>query len=398
MKISKRIQEAQYSPIRKFYTFANEAKKKGIEVFHLNIGEPDVKPPETFFKVIREFNKEIIGYGPSDGIPELKDAWYRYYLRRGYKIEPEDVLVTIAGSEALIFSFFSTSDWGEEIIVFEPFYTNYNTFAKIAGVKLVPIPTSIKNNFLLPPEKEIEKYINKKTRAIVYANPNNPTGKVYSKEEIEVLIKLAKKHNLFIIADEVYREFVYGDYKHYSILEFEEIYDLAIVADSVSKRYSLCGARIGALVTRNKKLRENILKLMQARLSAPLIEQYACAEVINKEDKFIEECRKEYEKRIKMGMKILMSSDYIFSFEPHGAFYTMVDLKDINSERYTEFLLRNFEIERKTVMVAPGNGFYVTKGKGENEVRIAFVLNSNKLEVALNIFLEGIKKFKEKNK
>ncbi|MEN3044561.1 MAG: pyridoxal phosphate-dependent aminotransferase [Candidatus Hydrothermales bacterium] len=395
MRISKRVRLAQYSPIRKFYPYAIEAKKRGIEVFHLNIGEPDIKAPETFFKAIREFDKEIIGYGPSDGIPELKEAWYNYYKRKGYNISPDDVMITTAGSEALIFSFFSVADEGKEIIVFEPFYTNYNTFARIAGVKLVPVPTFIKDNFRLPSEKEIKKYINSRTRAIVYANPNNPTGKVYSREEIEMLIRLAKKHKLFIIADEVYREFVYRGHKHYSILEFEEASDFGIVADSVSKRYSLCGARIGCIVTRNKTLRENILKLLQARLSAPIIEQYACAEVINKEDRFIEEAKEEYERRIEKSMKILLNSDLIFTFEPQGAFYTMVDLKSINSDQFTCFLLSEFEINKKTTMVAPGNGFYVTKGKGETEVRIAFVLNSSKLELALNIFLEGIKKFRE---
>ncbi len=397
MKLSERIKSAQFSPIRKFYPYASEAKKKGIKVFHLNIGQPDIPAPESYFKAIREFSEKVISYAPSEGMPILREAWYKYYKRKGYSINQDDVFVTTAGSEALIFSFFSVADEGEEIIVFEPFYTNYNTFAKIAGVKLVPVSTSIKNDFALPDEKEIEKHITSKTRAILYANPNNPTGKIYSKDEIEMLVRIAKRHGLFIIADEVYREFVYGDYKHHSILEFEEASDFSIVTDSVSKRYSLCGARIGCIVTRNKEFKENVLKLLQARLSAPMIEQYACAKVINEEDEFIEKSRKEYEKRKKTAMNILLNSDLIFSFEPHGAFYTMVDLKDIDGEKYTEFLLNNFEMDKKTTMVAPGTGFYVTEGKGNTEVRIAFVLNSGELETALNIFIEGIKEYKKKN-
>jgi len=396
MKLSQRIKSAQFSPIRKFYSYANEAKKRGIKVFHLNIGQPDIPAPESYFKAIKEFNERVVSYTPSEGVPMLREAWYRYYRRRGYSISEEDVFVTTAGSEALIFSFFSVADEGEEIVIFEPFYTNYNTFAKITGVKLVPIPTSLENNFALPDEKEIEKYITFKTRAILYANPNNPTGKVYSKEEIEMLVRIAKKHNLFIIADEVYREFVYEKSKHYSILEFEEASDFSIVVDSVSKRYSLCGARIGCIVVRNKEFKENILKLLQARLSAPMIEQYACTKVINEEDEFVEKSRKEYEKRRNIAMDILLNSDLVFSFKPQGAFYTIVDLKDIDGEKYTEFLLTGFERDKKTTMVAPATGFYVTDGKGDREVRIAFVLNSEELYTALNIFIEGIKEYKKK--
>ncbi len=396
MKLSKRIKEAQFSPIRKFYTYANQAKKKGIKVYHLNIGQPDIKAPNSFFEAIKEFKEEIIKYAPSEGIEILREAWFKYYRRKGYDIEMEDVLVTTAGSEALIFSFFSVADEGDEVLVFEPFYTNYNTFAKLAGLKLVPVPTSINEDFKLPDIKVIERYITSKTRAILYASPNNPTGKVYSKEEIEGLIELSKKHKLFIIADEVYREFVYGNIKHHSILEFEEASEFSLVTDSVSKRYSLCGARIGCIVTRNKELRENILKLSQARLSSPLIEQYACARVINEEDEFIEESRKEYEKRKETAMKILLNNEKVFSFEPHGAFYTMVELKGIDGEDFTKFLLADFNKDKKTTMVAPATGFYVSAGKGKNEIRIAFVLNPKDLEDALNILLEGLEEYRKR--
>jgi aspartate aminotransferase len=394
MKLSKRIKEAQYSPIRKFYKYANEAKKRGIHVYHLNIGQPDIPAPPTFFKALKEFKEKVISYAPSEGTPLLRKAWFNYYKRRGYNIDEEDILVTTAGSEALIFSFFSVCDEGDEIIVFEPFYTNYITFSKLAGVKLVPIPTSIEDNFKLPDKKIIEKYITSRTRAILYASPNNPTGKVYTKEEIEILISLAKKYELFIIADEVYREFVYDNLKHVSILEFDSASDFSIVTDSVSKRYSLCGARIGCVVTRNKELKENLVKLCQARLSSPIIEQYACARVIEEEDKFIEESKKEYENRRKCAMEILLNQENIRAFKPNGAFYTMVEFKGIDAEDYTRFLLESFNIDNKTTMVAPGSGFYVTSGKGLSEVRLAFVLNSKDLEEAIHILIKGLEKYR----
>ena len=395
MNLSKRIKEAQYSPIRKLYSYANEAEKKGKKVYYINIGQPDIPSPRSFFEAIRNFNREVISYSPSQGTEKLRSAFSKYFNQFGYGIDEDDIIITFGGSEALIFAFFAVTDYGEEIIVFEPFYTNYNLFASLAGCKLVPISTKIEEGFALPPYKEIKKYISSKTKAILYASPNNPTGKVYTQEELEIFVKLVKEYNLFLISDEVYREFVYGDLKHVGVMELEEIKDRCILTDSVSKRYSLCGARIGCIVSKNKEVMANVLKLAQGRLSAPELEQYACAEVIEKENEFIKFAKEEFKRRIDAGIEVLRESKDIIYFKPQGAFYTMLKLPVENAEDFSVFLLKEFDMEGKTSMVAPGDGFYSTKGKGKDEVRISFVYEKEKMVEAIKIILEGLKKYKK---
>jgi len=395
MNLSNRIKEAQYSPIRKLYSYANEVEKKGKKVYYINIGQPDIPSPKSFYEAIRNFNREVISYSPSQGTEKLRSAFAKYFNQFGYGIEEDDIIITFGGSEALIFAFFAVTDYGEEIIVFEPFYTNYNLFASLAGCKLVPIPTKIEDGFALPPYKEIKKYISSKTKAILYASPNNPTGKVYTEEELETFVKLVKEYNLFLISDEVYREFVYDGLKHKGVMELEEIKDRCILTDSVSKRYSLCGARIGCIVSKNKEIMANILKLAQGRLSAPELEQYACAEVIEKENEFIKFAKEEFKRRIDAGIEVLKENKEIIYFKPQGAFYTMLKLPVENAEEFAIFLLKEFDIEGKTSMVAPGDGFYSTKGKGKEEIRISFVYEKEKMAEAIKIIIEGLKKYKK---
>jgi aspartate aminotransferase len=395
MNLSKRIQEASYSPIRKLYPYADEAKKKGKEVYHINIGQPDISSPSSFFEALKNFNKEVITYAPSQGAEKIRKAFANYFNQFHYGIEPDDVIITLGGSEALIFAFYAVADANEEVIVFEPFYTNYNLFARLAGCKLVPVPTKIEEKFAIPPYEEIKKYITSRTKAILYASPNNPTGKVYTEEELEAFVKLVKEYNLFLIADEVYREFVYGDVKHKGVMELEEIKDRCILIDSVSKRYSLCGARVGCIVSKNRELMANVLKLAQGRLSCPEVEQYACAEVIEKESEFIQMCKVKFKKRIDISMEILENnSEDVVYFRPEGAFYTMLKLPVENAEDFAIFLLKEFSKNGRTSMVAPGDGFYSTKGKGKNEIRISFVYEEEKMKEAVEIVIEGLKEYR----
>lgn len=397
MNLSKRILEAPYSPIRRLYPYADEAKKRGKEIYYINIGQPDIPSPKTFFEALKKFDKKVISYAPSQGTERLRTAFANYFNQFGYGIEPDDVIITFGGSEALIFAFFAVADSDEEVIVFEPFYTNYNLFARLAGCKLVPIPTKIEEGFAIPPYEEIKKYVNSKTRAILYASPNNPTGKVYTEEELETFVKLVKRYNLFLIADEVYREFVYGNKKHKGVMELEEIKDRCILTDSVSKRYSLCGARVGCIVSKNKELMANILKLAQGRLSCPEVEQYACAEVIEKEKEFINICKEEFKKRIDASIEVLRNnSEDIVYFKPDGAFYTMLKLPVENAEDFAIYLLKDFEKDGKTSMVAPGDGFYSTQGKGKDEIRVSFVYEENKMKEAIEIIIEGLKNYKKR--
>lgn len=396
MSLSKRIQEASYSPIRKLYPYADEAKKKGKEVYHINIGQPDISSPSSFFEALRNFDKKVISYAPSQGGENIRKAFANYFNQFQYGIEPDDVIITLGGSEALIFAFYAVADADEEIIVFEPFYTNYNLFARLAGCKLVPVPTKIEEKFAIPPYEEIKKYITSKTKAILYASPNNPTGKVYTEEELETFVRLVKEYNLFLIADEVYREFVYGGVKHKGVMELEDIKDRCILTDSVSKRYSLCGARVGCIVSKNREIMANVLKLAQGRLSCPQVEQEACAKVIEKETEFIQMCKEKFKNRIDVSMEVLKdNSEDIVYFKPEGAFYTMLKLPVNNAEDFAIFLLENFDKNGKTSMVAPGDGFYSTKGKGKNEIRISFVYEEEKMKEAVEIVIEGLKEYRK---
>jgi len=396
--ISKRAEEAQFSPIRKFVPFLEAAKKKGIEVFELHIGQPDLETPKEILKEIKNFKGKILSYTNSIGIEEVRLAWQKYYRDFGINFDISEIIVTTGGSEAILFAFATICDPGQEIIVFEPFYTNYNGYASIAGVKLVPLRTFAKNGFHLPEKKEIEKKISKKTRGILICNPNNPTGTVYKKEELKMLAKIAKKYNLFILSDEVYREFVFDGEKHYSMANFPEIKNQVILLDSISKRFSACGARIGCLASKNKKVIEGATKFAQARLSVPQVEQLAVIPILKNSKKYTQKIVAEYRRRRDAVFAALQKIPGLFCLKPKGAFYITVKLPIKNSDDFTQWLLTDFSFKGKTVMVAPASGFYATKGLGKDEIRLAFVLSSQKLKEAMEIFKKGLEKYLKINK
>jgi len=404
LDISKRAEEAQFSPIRKFVPFLEKAKKRGVEVFELHIGQPDLETPKEILREIKNFKGKILSYTNSIGIEEVRKAWQKYYKDVGINFDTPEIIVTTGGSEAIFFAFATICNPGQEIIVFEPFYTNYNGYASIAGIKLVPVRTFAKNGFHLPSQKEIEKKINKKTRGILICNPNNPTGTVYKKEELKMLAEIAKKRDLFILSDEVYREFVYDGEKHYSMMDFPEIQDRVILLDSVSKRFSACGARIGCLASKNKKVIEGATKFAQARLSSPMVEQSAVIPLLKNSKKYTQKIVREYKRRRDTVFEALQKIPGIFCLKPKGAFYIIVklpikprsrdaSLRGKDSDDFAKWLLTKFSFRGKTVMVASASGFYATKGLGKDEIRIAFVLSSKKLKEAMEIFKKGLEKY-----
>jgi len=395
LDISQRAQEAQFSPIRKFVPYLEEVKKKGIKVFELHIGQPDLPTPKEILKEIRNFREKIIAYTPSDGILKVRAAWQEYYKSVGINLDLSEIIVTIGGSEAILFTFAAISNPGEEIIVFEPFYTNYNGYASVAGIKLVPLRTLAKTGFRLPNQKEIEKKITSRTKGILICNPNNPTGTVYSKKELKMIINIAKKYNLFILSDEVYREFVYDGEKHYSIMDFPKARARAIILDSVSKRFSACGVRIGCLVSKNKKVIEAATKFAQARLSSPMVEQLAVIPLLKNSQKYTRKIALEYKKRRDTVFEALKKIPGVKCLKPKGAFYITVKLPIKDSDHFAKWLLTEFSFQGKTVMVAPASGFYATAGLGKDEIRIAFVLSSWKLKEAMNILKIALKEYKK---
>lgn len=394
MKLSKRAREIQESPIRKLAGIANETKKKGIRVYHLNIGQPDVPTPEVYYRSIKEFSDKVLSYGPSDGLPELKEAMVDYFLRYNIRLEPKNILITCGGSEAILFAFAVTGDAGDEIIVPEPFYTNYNGYATFSDLNLVPVETKAEDGFHLPDLSKIEANITGKTRAILINSPNNPTGTVFTREEITGLAGLAKKYHLYLLADEVYKEFTYDGETHFSILELEGMEDHAIVIDSISKRYSACGARVGAVISRNPDIMQAILKFAQARLCPPTLEQIGAIGAYRLPQDYFKEIQVEYQKRRDVLCDILTSNPDIILRKPKGAFYIMAKLPIDDSDEFAKWMLKDFNVKGETVMVAPGGGFYSTAGKGIQEVRIAYVLETHKLKIAAEILLEAIKAYK----
>jgi aspartate aminotransferase len=393
LDISERAEKAQFSPIRKFVPFLEKTKKKGIEVFELHIGQPDLETPKEILKEIKNFKSKILTYTNSVGIPEIRTAWQKYYKDVGINFDISEIIVTTGGSEAILFAFATICNPGEEIIVFEPFYTNYNGYASIAGIKLVPLRTLAKTGFHLPEKNEIEKKINKKTQGILICNPNNPTGTIYKKEELKMIAQIAKRHDLFILSDEVYREFVYDGEKHYSMMDFPEIRDRLILLDSISKRFSACGARIGCLASKNKKVIEGATKFAQARLSTPMVEQLAVIPLLKNSKKYTQKIAREYNRRRDTVFAALKKMPGIFCLKPKGAFYITVKLPIKNSDDFAQWLLTKFSFRGKTVMVAPASGFYATKGLGRDEIRIAFVLSSKKLKEAMKVFQKGLEKY-----
>lgn len=393
--ISKKGKLMPQSPIRKLVPFAEDAKKRGINVFHLNIGQPDIKTPKIALDAVKNNNLEIVAYSRSEGSEEYRIKIANYYSKNNIKVSADEIIVTTGGSEALLFTFGSIMDAGDEIIIPEPFYANYNGFSVASGVNVVPVISKIDNNFALPPIEEFEKLITSKTKAILICNPGNPTGYLYSEDEIKKLANIVKKHNLFLIADEVYREFTYDGEKHHSVMEVEGLEDYAIMIDSVSKRYSMCGARIGCIVSKNKEVVQTALKFAQARLSPPTLAQIASEAALDTPQSYFDEVTAEYVKRRNLLIEELEKIPGVKVAKPNGAFYCIAELPIKNSDDFARWLLESFDYENNTVMVAPAAGFYSTPGVGLNQIRIAYVLNEESLKVAVKVLAEALKVYKD---
>lgn len=393
--ISKKGMAMPESPIRKLVPYAEAAKKRGVNVIHLNIGQPDIKTPQVALDAVRNNNIEILAYSRTEGSEEYRRKIAGYYAGKDIPVTAEEIVVTTGGSEALSFAMGSIADNGDEIIVPEPFYANYNGFATAMGLSIVPIVSSIGDNFALPPIAEFEKLIGPRTKAILICNPGNPTGYLYSKDEIGQLAHLAKKHDLFLIADEVYREFTYDGLTHHSILREPGLENHAIVIDSVSKRYSMCGARIGYLVTRNTQVRATVLKFAQARLSPPTYAQIASEAALDTPPSYFDAVLEEYEGRRNLLIRELENLDGVTVGKPKGAFYCIVALPIKNADAFAQWLLEDFELNGETVMVAPAAGFYATPGLGANEVRMAYVLEKEHLKQAVEILREALKTYRD---
>jgi aspartate aminotransferase len=394
MEISRRGQTVQASPIRKLKPYADRALEKGIKIYFLNIGDPDIPTPRPILDAVRSFNDRILAYGPAQGFLELRQAIADYF--NGYKIPltSENVIITCGGSEAILFTFAVVGDPGDEIIIPEPFYTNYNGYASLANLKIVPLTLKVENGYRLPSVEEIEAKITRRTKAILLCSPNNPTGTVYSPQELDRVVSIGVKHDLFLIGDEVYKEFIYDGLTHKSILEYEEAKDRVVVVDSISKRFSCCGARIGAVITRNDRVYQAALKFAQARLCPPTIEQKAAIAAYKMGLGYFEPVRQEYERRRDVLYEGLCSIPGLVVGKPQGAFYMSVRLPVKDAERFVIWMLTDFALDKETVMVAPGQGFYSTPGKGLDEIRIAYVLNESDLKRALVIFKAGLEKYK----
>ncbi|MDP8268068.1 MAG: pyridoxal phosphate-dependent aminotransferase [Candidatus Tenebribacter davisii] len=393
MKLSNRALNVQASPIRKLMPFADEAKKKGIKIYHLNIGQPDIETPKEMLKVYANFHDKVLAYGPSQGLDLYRTNLVRYYKRHDISIQKEDIIVTTAGSEAIIFAMLVTCNPGDEIIIPEPFYTNYNGFATMAGVKIVPLTTVAEDGFALPDNEKIESLINSRTKAIMLCNPGNPTGSVYSQKDMQRIADIVIKHNLFVISDEVYREFIYDGDKHISILDLEGLDNLAIMVDSISKRYSACGARIGCMVSRNKELMKATLKFAQARLCPPTIDQLAANACIDIEKEYFTNILTEYDKRRNIVFNELQKIENIVCIKPKGAFYIIAKLPIEDGEHFAKWMLTEFNVDGETVMFAPAEGFYATPGLGKNEIRLAYILNEEALTKAMKIFQLGLAEY-----
>ncbi|MEI6455761.1 MAG: pyridoxal phosphate-dependent aminotransferase [bacterium] len=389
--ISKRGKIVPPSPIRKLVPFSDDAKKRGIKVYHLNIGQPDIETPENAMDKIRHTDLKVIEYSHSAGILSYRKKLAEYYKRYEIDVSPEEMIVTTGGSEAILFAMFTCLDPGDEIIIPEPFYANYNGFAVAAGVTVKPIESFIENGFALPPISAFEKAIGPRTKAIMVCNPNNPTGYLYSREELELLKGIALKHDLYLFADEVYREFCYDGEHHYSVMQLEGLEEHAVLMDSISKRYSACGARIGVLISRNKNIISSALKFAQARLSPPTFGQIIGEESVNTPDSYLTRVLGEYVHRRDVVVEAINKMEGCFCPNPGGAFYAVARLPIDDSDKFCQWLLEHFSYQNETVMLAPATGFYSTQGRGKDEVRISYVLNVNDLQHAMKCMEEGLK-------
>lgn len=371
------------SPIRKLVPYAEVAKSKGIKIYHLNIGQPDIETPKEVLDAVRHSDFKILEYSHSAGNESYRRKLVDYYYSVNIEVDYRDIIITTGGSEAILFGFMSCLDAGDEVIIPEPFYANYNGFAVAADVVVKPITSSIETGFALPPIEDFEKVITEKTKAIIICNPNNPTGYLYSKEEMEVLKNIVLKHDLYLFSDEAYREFCYGG-EHFSALQLEGAEENVIMLDTISKRYSACGARIGALVTRNKRVADTVLKFAQARLSPPTFGQIIGEAAINLPPDYFEETKAEYKNRRDLIVKRLNEMPGVFCPNPGGAFYAMASLPIDDADLFCRWLLESFDYNGATVMLAPATGFYGTPGLGKNEVRLAYVLNTNDINHAMD--------------
>tara|TARA_R110002049_G_scaffold993_11_gene7293 strand:- start:78452 stop:79642 length:1191 start_codon:yes stop_codon:yes gene_type:complete len=393
--ISKKGEQMPQSPIRKLVPFAEQAAKNGKNIYYLNIGQPDIKTPEAALKAVKENDIEILSYSKSEGSETYRQKIANYFEGHDIHVSSKDIVVTTGASEALLFVFGSIMDPDDEVIISEPFYANYIAFSTASGVKVVPIVSKIEDNFALPSVEAFEKLITPRTKAILICNPGNPTGNLYSKEEIQKLAAIVKKHDLFLIADEVYREFVYDGETHYSIMQEKGIEDHAIMIDSVSKRYSMCGARVGSLVSKNESVIQTAIKFAQARLSPPTYAQIASEAALETPQSYFDDVIDEYIERRNTLITELNKIEGIKVSKPKGAFYCVVELPIKDADHFAQWLLEDFHVNGETVMVAPAGGFYSTPGFGLNQIRIAYVLKKESLIKAVNILKEALKVYKD---
>lgn len=395
LSVSKKGKNMPQSPIRKLAPYAEKAYRENKTVYHLNIGQPDIKTPKVAMDAVANHQLDILAYTRSEGSPEYRKKIAQYYKSHQINVQADDIIVTTGGSEALSFAMNTIADDGDEIIIPEPFYANYNGFAVASGIKIVPVISKIENNFALPPISEFEKLITPKTKAILICNPGNPTGYVYSEEEIKILAEIVRKHNLFLVADEVYREFTYEGTRHYSILQEESLAEHGIIVDSVSKRYSMCGARIGYFVSKNKEVIATALRFAQARLSPPTFAQIASEAALSTPQSYFDEVLEEYKDRRDTLIKGLQEIPGIKIGVPQGAFYCIVELPVKNSDDFAQWLLEKFDHNGETVMLAPAGGFYSSPGVGQNQVRIAYVLNKDSLKRSVEILKLALETYKD---
>ena len=396
MKFSSKVEKCGLSPMRKFHPYAVAAQEKGKKIYHLNIGQPDIETPKAYFDAVKRFDQPVLEYAPSPGIPELIEAIRKYYAKLNMHFAPENILITNGGSEALQITMNCILDDGDEILIPEPFYPNYNTMVRTCGAVIHPIPTCPEEGYHYADRRKIEAEINEHTRAIMCTNPGNPTGTVLTPEEMRMMVDIAKEHDLFIIGDEAYREFVYAGEPLQSLGEFEDAAENVIVIDTVSKRFSACGARIGCLISRNKELMAHAMKYAQCRLCVPTIDQLASAALYDVGSEYFAAVRDEYKRRRDTVMRKLKEIPGVVCECPRGAFYVMAALPVDNAEKFQIWLLEHFDDHGDTVMFAPGGGFYATLGKGLNEIRIAYVLKQEALERAMDLLALGIKAYNER--
>ncbi len=395
-RLSRRAVEMPASPIRRLAPFAVDARKAGKKVYPLNIGQPDIPTPKEILDRLRSYDERNVPYGPSQGLPEFVETLRGYYDRAGLSVAAEEIFVTTGGSEAILFVLGAIADDGDEVVVFEPFYTNYNGFASLIGVRLVPVTTHAEDGYHLPSRKAIEAKIGPRTRAILICTPNTPTGTVYSDDEMEMLGAICHDRGLFFVCDEVYREFAYDGRRQRSVLTLHGIEDRAVMVDSLSKRVSLCGIRVGNIVSRNRDLMAAVLRFGQARLCPPTIGQFAACALGDVPPSYIEGVIRDYQRRRDVVYESLRASPGVTVRKPEGAFYLCAKLPIDDAERFAVFMLRDFAVDGETVMVAPADGFYATPGKGKDEVRIAYVLNCLDLDRAMKILAAGVEAYNQK--